>query len=124
MKFLLILSVAISIYAQDLKGRIEKLILPPEKSPIVQIKYDPFKKGQEVVKKTFDVKAVEDTLHVTTVLNNRVFVNSSWYKVGDEVNGYKIIQIRENEVLTKKDGKILKFGLKRQKSIVKVEDKQ
>jgi hypothetical protein len=123
MKFILIFALLTSVYAQDLKTRIEQLIIPPKKSKISYIKYDPFKKGQEVVQKTFKVKPTEESLHISTILNNRVFANSSWRSVGDEVSGYKIIQINKNEVLARKNGKIVKFGIKRQKSIVKVEDK-
>jgi len=123
MKLLLICMMVINLYAQDLKTRIQTLIAPPEKHSIVQIKYDPFKKAQEVVEKTFKNKKQEQTLHVTTILNGKVFVNSNWHGVGDRVDGYKIIQIREEGILAKKSGKVVKFGIKRKKSIVKVEDK-
>ena len=123
MKLILILSMVISLYAQDLRTRIEVLIVPPQKSKIQKVNYDPFQKGQEVVQKTFESKPQEKTLHVTSILNNRVFVNSRWYSVGDEVNEYKIIQIREDSLLAKKSGKIVKFGIKRRDNIVKVEDK-
>jgi hypothetical protein len=113
----------VSLYAQDLKERIEKLIVPPQKRTIVKVKYDPFKKGQEVVQKTFDGKPQDKTLHITSILNNKVFVNSHWYSVGDEVNGYKILQIREDSVLAKNSEKVVKLGIKRRDKIVKVEDK-
>ena len=123
MKLILILVLFTSIYAQDLKLRIERLIVPVEKRPIVKVKYDPFKKGQEVIQKIFNKKLQDNTLYVTSILNNRVFINSRWYRVGDKVNGYKIIQIKEDSILAKNSKKVLKFGIKRRDNIVKVEDK-
>lgn len=123
MKLVLIFTVVISLYAQDLKSRIEKLTVPPQKRTIVQIKYDPFQKAQVVVQEAIETKPQEKTFHVISILNNRVFVNSHWYSVGDEVNGYKILQIREESVLAKNSEKVVKFSIKRRDNIVKVEDK-
>ena len=123
MKIFLILSIVLSLYAEDLKLRTEKLIVPIEKRAIVKVKYDPFKKGKEVVQKVFSKKVQDNTLYVTSILNNRVFINSRWYRVGDKVNGYKIIQIKEDSILVKNSKKVLKFGIKRRDNIVKVEDK-
>ncbi len=123
MKLVLICAMVMSLYAQDLKIRIEKLIIPPQKKAIVQVKYDPFQRGQEVVKKAFENKQQEKTFNIISILNNRVFVNSHWYSVGDKVNGYKIIQIGEKSILAKNSEKIVKIGIKRRDNIVKVEDK-
>ncbi len=123
MKWFMIFVMVINLYALDLKQRIEKLTLAPIKNNIVQISYDPFKKGKEIINNTFDKKPQEQTLHITTVLNGKVFANANWHKEGDKVKGYEIIQIRDDSVLAKKSGKIIKFGIKRKKSIVKVEDK-
>jgi|LGOV01.1.fsa_nt_gb hypothetical protein len=123
MKLILILSMVISLYAQDLKQRIEKLTVPPQTKKIVHVKYDPFQKAQVVVSKAIIEMQVEKTLHVTSILNNKVFVNSRWRSVGEEVDGYKIIQIREDSLLAKKSGKVVKFGIKRRDNIVKVKDK-
>jgi len=123
MKIFLIFSIVLSLYAEDLTSRTQKLIEPIEKTLVTKVKYDPFKKGQEVVQKVMNKKEVESSLYITSILNNRVFVNSHWYKVGDKVNGYKIIQINNNDILAKNSKKVVKFGIKRRKNIVKVEDK-
>jgi len=123
MKIVLMLSMVLSLYAQDLKQKIEKLTVLPKAKTILYVTYDPFRKAQVVVQKTIDQKPQEDTLHVASMLNNKVFVNSKWHSVGDEVNGYKIIHIREDSILVRKSGKIVKFGIKRRDNIVKVEDK-
>ncbi len=123
MKLLLIFIVMLNVYAEDLKQRIDKLIIPPKKQKIIYTQYDPFRRGDEVVKKVISRKNIDNTFFVTSILNGKVFVNSAWYSVGDLVNGYKIIQITQNSVLAKKGGKVYKFGLKRRDNIVKVEGK-
>ena len=123
MKLLLIFIVMLNVYAEDLKQRIDKLIIPPKKQKIIYTQYDPFRRGDEVVKKVISRKNIDNTFFVTSILNGKVFVNSAWYGVGDLVNGYKIIQITQNSVLAKKGGKVYKFGLKRRDNIVKVEGK-
>jgi hypothetical protein len=123
MRIFLILSIVLSLYAEDLKLRTQKLIAPIEKTLIVRVKYDPFKKGQEVVQKIFSKKVQDNTLYVTAILNNKAFINSRWYRVGEKVDGYKIIQLKENSILVKNSKKVLKFSIKRRDNIVKVKDK-
>ena len=124
MKFVLILSFAVGLYAQDLHQRVKDLISPPQKSAIVKIKYDPFEKTQKVIERTFAAKPQERALYVTTIFNNRVFINSRWHREGDEVGGFKIIQILENEVLAKRGEKVVKLGIKRERNIVNIEGKK
>lgn len=123
MKVVLIVAIVMNLYAQDLKQRIEKLTIPPKAKTIVHVKYDPFQKAKVVVEKAVAEKQQDRALHVTTILNNKAFVNSQWHSVGDEIYGYKIIQIREDGLLAKKSGNIVKFGIKKRDNIVKVEDK-
>ena len=123
MRIFLILSIVLSLYAEDLKLRTQKLIAPIEKTLIVRVKYDPFKKGEEVVQKIFNKKRQDKTLYVTAILNNKVFINSRWYRVGDKVAGYKILQLKEDSILVKNSKKVLKFSIKRRNNIVKVKDK-
>jgi len=123
MKIVLILLLTVSMYASDLKDRIEKLIVPLKAEQIVHVRYDPFQRVQKVIQKVLIQKPQESSFHISSVLNGRVFVNSRWHSVGDTVNGYKIIQIREDSVLAKKSGKVLKFGIKRRNNIIKIEGK-
>ncbi len=123
MKLVLILVMIINLYSHDLKNKIEKLIEPPQSKTIVYVKYNPFKTLQKGMKKVFNKKIYDKTFYVMSILNNRVFINSHWYNVGDKVNGYKIIQIKNNSILAKKRNKIIKYKLKRQNKILKIEDK-
>lgn len=123
MRFILIFVVAMSMYAGDLKERVENLIVPLEAKKIIYVKYDPFKRAQKVIKKALIRKPQESGFYISSILNGRVFVNSRWHSTGDTVNGYKIMQIREDSILAKKSGKVLKFGIKRRDNIIKVKDK-
>lgn len=124
MKILILFILILNINASDLQDRIKQLTISPEKSNIVNAKYDPFQSGKEVVMKTFEAKKQENTLHVTTILNNKVFIKSNWYKVGDTVEEYKIIQISKSSVLVKKDDKIIKIGIKKSQKLLQIRNKK
>ncbi len=51
-------------------------------------------------------------LTLYAVFQNKVNINGIWLKVGEVINGYKIIKIASNKVILKKDGKIKKLVLK------------
>jgi len=123
MKIVLILLATLSIYASDLKERIEKLIVPLKAEKIIHVRYDPFQRAEKVIQKVLVEKPQESSFYIGSILNGRVFVNSGWHSTGDIVNGYKIIQIREDSILAKKSGKVLKFGIKRRDNIIKIKDK-
>ncbi len=123
MKLLLMLIMVTSIYASDLKQRVEGFLIPPQKATIIHINYDPFGTAHSVVQKAFDEKEEEKSLYVASVLNGRVFIDSQWYGVGDKVSGYKIIQINRDGILVKNDKKIMKISIKRIDKIVKIERK-
>ena len=43
---------------------------------------------------------------IYAVFQNKININGHWYKIGDVIDGYKIIKINNNEVVMKKKGKI------------------
>ena len=58
------------------------------------------------------ISNTDSNLILYAVFQNRVNINGIWLKVGEVINGYKIIKIAPNKVLLKKDGKIKKLILK------------
>jgi len=124
MKIFLLCILIINLYGVDLKNKIINLQKSPEKTKIINVKYDPFQNGKEVVQKVSKEKKQIDTLYITTILNNRIFVNSKWYKVGDKINEYKIVQISKNSILARKDGKLVKLGIKKSQKLLKIRDKK
>jgi len=124
MKILILFILMLNLYSSDLKSRIEILTNSPEKSTIVYINYDPFQSGKEVVMKTLEAKDQESTLSITTILNNKVFIGSKWYQVGDKAQEYEIMQISKDSVLAKKNGKLIKLGIKKSEKLLKIRDKK
>jgi len=124
MKILILFVLIINLYASDLKVRIEKLVEVPPKEKVVHANYDPFQNGKEIVMRTLETKIQTKALRVTTILNNRVFIDSRWYKLGDTVQGYKIMQITKNNILAKKSDKVIKLGIKKSQKLLKIRDKK
>lgn len=124
MKILLLFLMIINLNATDLKNKIQELTKSPQKTDIVYAKYDPFQKGKKIVSKMISVKKSTKALHVTTILNNKAFINSQWNSVGDTIEGYKIVQITNSSVLARKNGKIVKIGIEKSKKLLKIRDKK
>lgn len=124
MKILILLILMLNLNASDLQDRIASIMESPKKSNIVSPQYDPFQNGKEVVMKTLDAKKQESTLYVTTILNNKAFIDSRWYKVGDIVKEYEIVQITNNSILAKKNDKLIKLGIKKSQKLLKIRDKK
>ena len=54
-------------------------------------------KNRNLVPKTVPI------LRIYAIFQNKVNINGKWFKLGDNVNGYKIIKIGKGFVLLKKD---------------------
>ena len=127
MKILLLFFIIINLNAIDLENKVKELQKAPQKISIVYAKYDPFQKGKQVILKTIAVKETtkaSKALQVVAILNSKAFINSKWNSVGDRVDGYKIIQITNNIVLARKNGKIIKIGIEKSKKLLKIRDKK
>lgn len=120
MKIFLVLIIFINLYGLDLQERILKLIVMPQKNTIYNVKFDPFQNGKEIISKVIEEKEQSNALSIITILNGRVFMNSKWYKVGDEINNYKIIQIARNSILVNNNGKIEKFGILKSSKLLQI----
>jgi len=64
---------------------------------------------------TFEKKVI---LKLNAVFMNKANINGVWLKKGDEIEGYKVIDIKSNEVVLLKNGKIK--ILKNKSNILKV----
>ncbi len=85
------------------------------KKRFLKIDYNIFsttKKRYFVVKSNIELK-------LYAIFNNRVNINGKWYKIGDIIQGYKIIKITYDKVFLKKGNKI--FVLEVKNSILRVE---
>ena len=51
-------------------------------------------------------------LEIYAIFQNRVNINGKWLKIGDAINGYKILKITNNYVYLKRNNQILKLSIK------------
>ena len=120
MKKLLIILVALNLYANDTK----EILFLLKKLQKIQYNYKPIislyniKKIEQIHKpvinlKHKNVKKVNKTYILEVIFNNKVKINGKWYKNDDIIDGYKIV-IMGNNVFLKNKYKtiILKHKLK------------
>ena len=50
-------------------------------------------------------------LKIYAIFQNRVNINGKWFKIGDIINGYKILKITNNYVYLKRNNKVLKLSI-------------
>ena len=51
------------------------------------------------------VKDKKDSFILTATMNNSAFINGNWIKVGDRINGYKLVDIMKDSVYLKDGNK-------------------
>jgi len=85
-------------------------------NPFVKIKKKAETKEKRVKHDISEIK--EKNLVLYAIFQNRVNINGKWFKVGDVVNGYKIIKINTYGIYLSKNNKIKKISLKA--NIIKV----
>lgn len=51
--------------------------------------YNPFYEASSKIHKKTQSKAM--SFHVGAILNDKVFINKKWYKIGDNIGKYKLI---------------------------------
>ena len=87
------------------------------KKNFLDVKYNIFGayvQNVKIVPLTQEIK-----LKIYAIFNNKVNMNGKWYKLGEEINGYKIVKILKNGVVLKKANKY--FYLKIKNTILKVQ---
>jgi len=89
----------------------------------VLVKYDLFDKTkviknpkQTVIKTTV---IAEPKLYLKAIFNDKANINGKWLRVGDEIEGYKVVKIDENGVVLRKFRKTIYLKVKI--SVLKVE---
>ena len=63
---------------------------------------------KENINKDFNLLKKTPMLQIYAIFQNKVNINGEWFKLGDSINGYKIVKIGKNFVLLKK-GNIKKY---------------
>ncbi len=92
----------------------------PRFKPLVR--YDVFDAAKviKINKKQPTIKAivVEPKLYLKAIFNKKANINGKWVKVGDEIDGYRVIRVDANGVLLQKFRKRLYLRVKI--SVIKV----
>ncbi len=87
-------------------------------SPFVMIQNE---KGQAVMG---DPKSTEVVFTLGAIINDKAFVNKVWLKVGDTLEGYKLIDIGQQSATLVQDEREIKIFLKKSKSILQLNEGQ
>lgn len=95
----------------------------------IKVDYDPFAQAKKIFIKEKKIKTVvkqslKTSLTLVTVLNDKAFINSKWYKKNDKLYGYKIVYIGNDKVMLRKQNKIKYLQIKKTKSLLKVEQRK
>jgi len=70
-----------------------------------------------------NVKTNNKIFTITMIMNKSARINGSWYKYGDTINGYKVIQIDKSSVLLAKNKKQLLLSTKSSSKNLKFKNK-
>ena len=102
------------LYA-DVTYIIEEIIKIKEFKPLFKniVYYNIFKYEEENVlnkNMTIALEKGSSDLKVYAVFQDKVNINGKWVKVGDIVNGYKIVKITNKCIYLKQNNKILKLS--------------
>ncbi|MDD3344245.1 MAG: hypothetical protein PHR87_11810 [Sulfurospirillaceae bacterium] len=107
-------------------AKLDELMQHKSNQDNFSIDYNPF--INESMMAAIDNKSVEShtetkrSLRLVAILNQKAYINGQWYRVGQSVNGYKIIKIREQSVELKKDGKTKILAFEEAKELLHVKD--
>ena len=102
--FLIVLNIdANSFDMKDITKKIEDIEVSDNTYDKINYEiYDPFAVAKPIMKKNGVQKRTVVSIpyiRLQTVLNARVFMNNSWYDVGDKIQGYKVKSIHKNFVV-------------------------
>ena len=102
------------------EGTLPKKELKSVVSPMVKIVVE----NNETIKDSngtiIKAKAKDDNFVLAAILNNSAFINGNWYKVGDMVGKYKLIEIMDDSVLLKNGNKTKLILFKENNNKIKI----
>jgi hypothetical protein len=63
-------------------------------------------------------------LHLVAIINQKAFINGQWYRVGQSIDGQKIIKIHEQSIELKKANRTTIVGFEEVRELLHVKDSQ
>jgi hypothetical protein len=126
MKWVLLITLIMAdlLTASPINKTIDEL-LNNEEERLEIPQYDPFRRAKPLLVKKLSKRPVYKPAPVTliAVLNDKAFINGKWYKNGDLLSEGKLIKITDESVYLKKGNKIKILRLKKEKSLLKISEK-
>jgi len=118
MRYLIIL-IAVFLYADIsdilLKVRkLEKCGIYYDKTPNI---FMPESQPQSYTKPEVVYQAPTQEINVKAIMNDMVFINSKWYKKGERIGEYLILNFNRKYLYLKKDNKVITIPILEQKVI-------
>lgn len=87
-------------------------------SPFVMIQKD---QGKTVIE---DPKNTEVAFTLGAIVNDKAFINKVWLKVGDRLEGYKLIELKEKSAVLAQEERTIEIFLKKSKTILQLNEGQ
>jgi hypothetical protein len=81
---------------------------------------DPFFGNQ---KKPIKIKKAKVNFKIQMILNNKVKIGGSWFKVGDSYKGFQIVQIKDHQIVVSKMEKFSTISLKQKEFKININSK-
>lgn len=123
MKKLIYLVIPLIAFSQETNLILEKLINFKSIKTNLDLSYDPFKTAGKSTSfgSQFLDKDASDILKA--ILNDKAFINESWYSVGDILGGFRIVKITKDTVYLAKGNEYKNLKLTEFKQYVSVKEK-
>lgn len=81
----------------------------------VPYNYNPFYESPSLVYKKAKNQAT--SLNVEAILDDKVFINGKWYKIGEQIGNYKLIDANYKSVMLEANGKRIFLPTSTEKTI-------
>ena len=116
-QLVLFVFLSITLLAEDGEDEILKILnkasrYKTPKYPQYDI-YDPFQKATPALKKAKEIK-IKSAPPIPTlkaIINNSAYIDGKWRKLGDDINGYKVVKIYDDYVILKLDGRKIRLSV-------------
>ena len=112
------------LHASDVNSKIEALAEFQRPYKPIVIDYNPF-----VKESTLNHSSISSTNHqkkqelqLVSIINNRAFIGGNWYRVGDKIDGGKVIRIDSQKVDIQKATHIQTLRFEESKNVLHVKD--
>lgn len=113
------------LVASDTASKLDMLTHFQRPYKAIVVDYNPFMK-EELSNHTSSTPYTHATdknaLHLLGIINNKAFISGRWYRVGDTIDGGKVMRIENEKVEIQKEKQIQTLRFEEAKSVLHVKD--